>query len=424
MGILADVITVIDSFKDIKNLAVNKDKDDLKSMLRTSSPQSISKRAKEGIVQFPSLAESSIDIEYLMKVNKAIEKNNASFLQLVMNMNSVTNMDSNTGLNNYIRKFHTNMDADGFDLTSTIKGEAIKLIGESFNVEPLELDNFKLKYTLAEGTTNHILYENKVALKHIEDDFNLDILNRKYTPMTPGVTFESINKVEQLREAQLSKANLSSNEIKKANELVPTTLRLTVNVIGPDKQSLGTKDFIIGVKSVLHPIPTDEMIANLGNCEKSKFFNFVRWTSGEISFFKDLVLNLDGIKTDVANRANGANPLWLAFKSRAAKGKIFSKTPFGKKNAPLPIASVIISRESAEAIKAQYRVDLNDIDDAKKVMGTFSLLCLVIVDTFSESANFLYDGNGSYETIPFSALDRENNKGMDIKEVIKMVNKL
>ena len=87
---------------------------------------------------------------------------------------------------------------------------------------------------------------------------------------------------------------LSDNDVKKSNELVPTMLNVSLNV-KEDGNFGGALNFMLGIKAVLHPINNDEMVNNLvAGCKNSnKFFNFIRWTSGETTFFKDLLFNVN-----------------------------------------------------------------------------------------------------------------------------------
>ena len=97
-----------------------------------------------------------------------------------------------------------------------------------------------------------------------------------------------------------TQVRMTDNDCKKANEMVPTTLAVSVNV--KDNGNFGgTVNFVIGIKTILHPVSSDEMVRNVVNgCRHTnKFFNFIRWTTGELTFIKDFVLNMDEIKEEM-----------------------------------------------------------------------------------------------------------------------------
>ena len=57
-------------------------------------------------------------------------------------------------------------------------------------------------------------------------------------------------------------------------------------------------------------------------------------------------------------------------------------------------------------------------------MKTYFMLGLVIVDSSSEIAHFLFDKDKTFHTISFSALERENsNATKQFKEMLKAVQK-
>jgi len=154
----------------------------------------------------------------------------------------------------------------------------------------------------------------------------------------------------------VTKNILRDNDVRKANELVPTTLHLKTVMMSSSTgsaENVGTIDFIIGVKATMHPIGSDEMVTNLINgCKtNSKFFNMIRWTSGEISFFKDFVFNIGAIKDDVFNRSSGASPWWITLKRRRSLAKMKTRMLLPKEI--LPNASIVISMAEVETIRTQ-----------------------------------------------------------------------
>ena len=213
---------------------------------------------------------------------------------------------------------------------------------------------------------------------------------------------------------------LSDNDVKKCNELVPTTL----SVVMTEKQGEhfgNTHTFIIGVKGLMHPVNSDEIISNLlsGFKTGNKFFNFLRWTTGEISFVKDLVLNINGIKEDALRKYKGGSHWWTTLKRRKTVAKL--KNIRGK-NQLLPNASIVCTMEEISELKEAYGLDLMEVKNIKKLMNTYFLLGFAIVDDAQELCYFIFDGESNYQAISYSGLEKENNGKNDFKEIYKLIN--
>lgn len=213
---------------------------------------------------------------------------------------------------------------------------------------------------------------------------------------------------------------MSDSECKKANELVPTTLAVSLNVKEHGNFG-GTVNFVIGIKTILHPVTSDEMIRNLvlGCKNSSKFFKFLKWTTGEIKFFKDFLLNVTDIRTDVLNTmSNKESGWWTALKRRRQISDL--KRRFGQ--GLMPNAAITLSMDEVQLIRSNYGYDLTDPKLVTKIMSDYFLLSFVIVDPSQELAMFLFDGETHFQTMSFAGLERENNNKNDFKEIYKLIN--
>ena len=233
-----------------------------------------------------------------------------------------------------------------------------------------------------------------------------------------------IEKDNQINRARTS-VKLSDNDIKKCNELVPTTLSVSVQQIKGN--NFGTMlNFVLGVKGVMHPVNSEEMVSNLLDGYKSgnKFFNFLRWTSGEISFFKDLLFNIDGIKEDVVKKHNKGSHWWTTLKRNRTLAR--TKNAIGNitkgKNRILPNATIVCSMEEVMEIQDVYGVDLMEVRNVLKLMDRYFLLGFVVVDESQELCYFIFDGERDYQALSFKGLERENNNKNDFKDIYKMIN--
>ena len=501
--------------------------------------QSIAKKSSAAILQFPVITSRSINVDTASSVVKALERQYATFVQMVIALNPVINWDEHKDVADYVKTLHQN------------NPTPLDLIESCINVYSDEALGLRMVTSLNEGCNGQILQENRNQLICVEDYLNQNKLNDLYRPAQitlekanasldyfilaeakhrpkknngkasyksfdeyakaynqiqqgnnpqpnaegPHVSMQSggggvVNNpvasqqpnvndstvtngkatagkadrkpepepvrqeksAESREEAQararaeedkrrkeaaaaklkldIEKDNainrartmvkLSDNDIKKCNELVPTTLSVSVQQIKGN--SFGTMlNFILGIKGVMHPVNSEEMVSNLLDGYKSgnKFFNFLRWTSGEITFFKDLLFNVEGIKEDVVKKHSKGSHWWTTLKRNRTLARV--KNTF-KKNSILPNATIVCSMEEIMEIQDAYNVDLMEPRNVLKLMDRYFLLGFVIVDESQELCYFIFDGEREFQALSFKGLERENNNKNDFKDIYKMIN--
>lgn len=429
MGILNDISEVVKSVSTLvrtNSSAMKKNND------------SLAKKAKEGILQFPAICSNSLDADTLSMASKALERNYATFAQIVYTMNCVAQVDEIKGVGDFINKFHTNIGNTG---TIDVLNLALKEALEDYS--QTELDGMVLETILCKGSTNTIIHENSINLKEYMSGFNLDVLNDLFMPadirkeiIEENIAYnknhrkygDSLLEAEDEKNPNLNRVVIPSkvldnNELKKANELVPTTLTLKINFMDKNGNLAGERTFNIGVKVTLHPASSEEIINNLCSARDTGFFKFIRWTTGELSLVKDVLLNLNEIKLDVVNKTAGKSGWFSTFKRLKAKSTILSKFSKGAQGFH-PLGTIIISMDEAEIIKNKSGLDLTRVSDVKKVMDKFMLLGFVILDPATQTAMFIFDDSPDFEMQPFSGLKREGNgSNTDLKELLKVMNR-
>ena len=429
MGILNDISEVVKSVSTLvrtNSSAMKKNND------------SLAKKAKEGILQFPAICSNSLDADTLSMASKALERNYATFAQIVYTMNCVAQVDEIKGVGDFINKFHTNIGNTG---TIDVLNLALKEALEDYS--QTELDGMVLETILCKGSTNTIIHENSINLKEYMSGFNLDVLNDLFIPadIRKEIIEENIaynknhrkygdilleaedEKNPNLNRIVIPSKVLDNNELKKANELVPTTVTLKINFMDKNGNLAGERTFNIGVKVTLHPASSEEIINNLCSARDTGFFKFIRWTTGELSLVKDVLLNLNEIKLDVVNKTAGKSGWFSTFKRLKAKSTILSKFSKGAQGFH-PLGTIIISMDEAEIIKNKSGLDLTRVSDVKKVMDKFMLLGFVILDPATQTAMFIFDDSPDFEMQPFSGLKREGNgSNTDLKELLKVMNR-
>lgn len=503
MGILK---VISDTLKDGKELVkeINFNSDSLRK-------NSIAKMSSESTLQFPIIISKSLDINTAQSVCKALERQYAIMVQIVISGNPFLNLEKDKNLAGYLKGIHQNNPR----IADALEESCINVYSDEFI-------GLNLLFSLNEGASGAVLASNKKQMFCVEDSLNKNSINDLYKPeeITQAVAESALEyfcaKNNILMEAmptdaeidaatdqlELSKLNmkattararqdhadrisqariradeikakneredrlererlahqsardrrlrqeqiadekakeqraldrmqieqrnkmmvkLDNNDVKKANELVPTTLTLSMTVTKGDNFG-GVQNFVIGVKGLMHPVQGNEMVSNLLNGFKSgsKFFNFLRWTTGEITFIKDLVLNINETKEDVVKKHSGGSHWWVALKRRKSAARI--KSMLSGKNRILPNASIVCSMEEVAELKETYGLDIMNPKNVKKLMDEFFLLGFVIVDSSQELCYFMFDGENEFQAVSFRGLEKENDSKNDFKEIYKMIN--
>lgn len=432
-----------------------------------STKRSISASAMEGTANFPVLVEDSISLDDGILISRAIEKKYASFLLTVLTMDPYLEVEKgqNPSASAYLKQFHQNMRVK--DPTKGLHMDLGQFLKESYEENDtdysiMESEAFKMAYTIYEGVTRSVPQDKNIQLNYtIQEVTSPDSLNERFRTNIPtmeagtksrsnvtavnlktdggDVRFEDPSYVNNIQvnipEAHPTTTNkmtvrdrgsqwkpLTDNDCKKANDLVPTLLHVRVYPIDKyTREELTPIDFIMGVKATLHPIPLSEFARMVvtGMRNEDVVFNFIRWTTGEIKFFKDFVFAIDTLKMDAKDSAKDVTGWRPALKRRKNLSK--AKLRFSK-NSIMPNTTMVVSQAGIEYIKETYGYDLTDERIVNRMMDVYFLLGFVTINNVNQRATFKFDGIDSTDTYTFDTLRRENqNDDKAFKNMMKML---
>lgn len=217
-------------------------------------------------------------------------------------------------------------------------------------------------------------------------------------------------------------SQLLPGEVKKANEMQPSLMIVNFYVNDKDRDLNVAQQIVAGVKSKMYPVSSADVSNKIITkaADSDIMLKLVKVSTREISFVKDFLLGLDDAKLDSLSKSRkGSNTaLFKALERRALKGKI--RKALKLENSAKAISSLVLSIETVEELKKYNNIDLNNPKTAAKIMEKLNLLYLVIADTTSESVSILTDGEYNYETLSFTALERETGDGA-YKKVVKLM---
>lgn len=218
------------------------------------------------------------------------------------------------------------------------------------------------------------------------------------------------------------KNELVDSSVKKSNEMQPTTLQLKVKIKNKEGEMVDV-EFMCGVKSVIHPIDSKVMIDNIvdGLKQNRPFFDFIRWTTGEISFFKDFVFGIDRLKIDVLNTRSRDTAQFTYLKRMKVLSGITRKLLTKKQI--LPNTTLVLSMDELDYIRNEYKIDfINDISSVRKLIEDYFLLGFVVCDKNNEMVYAIYQGDYNYEVLTYSGMEKENsNQARDAQNILKVL---
>lgn len=467
MGIIQDMINILQDFSNVGD-------DILEDTVKKRRYSSISRRSMEGTLQFPTLVSRSIDIDTLQMITKALERQFASFTQVALTMSPFLSMTKDKDAVGYVRKFHQNMNRGNVrDDFLNMLGNMSNPVAEAYSVYQSEDSDIVMFIAVGEGTTPKVLKTNREGLDIMMEGLRETCLNDMYRPAQSfrtsnsylrdkhSTVFENTvtndNKGSDLSteikggfrvdqqtinynikggakggsmpgqmSQQLPNKVLQDNDVKKSNELVPSTMHIRTSLVDGTGNFAGNMDFIIGVKATMHPITSDEIVENVtdGIKNRGKLFKAIRWTTGEIQFARDYLFNLTEIREDAVKTTSKTSRWWTALKRRRKLSNL--RKAIFLPGELLPNASIVLSIEEVDFIKREHGFDLLDPRTAYKLMNEYFLISFTVVDVGGQMAHFLFDGNEDYQTVTFSGLERGdlNGGGVDFKDVLKLVQRV
>ena len=218
------------------------------------------------------------------------------------------------------------------------------------------------------------------------------------------------------------------SDIKKANELVPTTMIVNFKYVDPDSgRATPLDNIVLGVKCRYIPVDSKDIIDHLLTKLNDKNFitQLIRATTREISFFKDFVLAIDNAKVEaLANSKRGsANPMWKVLERRAIMSRM--KRFIGiKGNNANAITALVVSQEEVEYVHKNYGKNLDSMKAITDILNAYNLIGFCVADESMETVKFVFDtGEDMMDTLSFNSLEREASD-TSYKKIVNLLSKV
>jgi hypothetical protein len=130
----------------------------------------------------------------------------------------------------------------------------------------------------------------------------------------------------------------------------------------------------------------------------------IQWTTGEIKFMKDFVLDLDNTKFQATTDKKSVK-WWRHLEARRNASKIrgfMGQTGF------VPNATIVLSKDDVSIIKARSGIDLlNNTRHAAKLCDKFFLMHICIVDETDDTISLFNMDSKNWDNYTFGNLQND-----------------
>lgn len=478
--IIKDIVDVAKDFKDSDEIQA------VRNRKNGASFKSITSKSEALTMVFPVICSKNMSYETAAMISKAIERKAVAMLHMLFTAAQIT--DAKDGAD-YISRFHTNLNPgkmtvddfmealDGFVeenalIESSSQREAYEAIKEDMkamnvyfekDVENVSLNDYKIvtigeqqhlfneyvdPYSVGddylektkeynrnqERMVNNVFNARKDARENIKLANDIEMAEKKHNldknkydhqldvdDMNMKKTAADISKLS----ADIAKNRLVDQDVKKANELVPTLMHVNfVSVDDKSKYPISTS-LVVGVKAKLYAIDGVDIMDRLKvkHNDKNLLLNLVKASTREISFFKDFILAIDKAKIDAISqsRRGSSSKMWKVLERRATKSKI--RRFLSMKNDATAITTVCITQDEAEFLKKTEYIDIENSKTIRPIMDAYNMMGFVIADESLEVCKFMFDtGDDQWEMLTFNNLEKEQKD--NTKKIINLMSKM
>lgn len=402
--------------------------------------KSVAAGASDATLQFPCLVSDTNPIDRATCIARSLERVYASFTQDWLSLHPVIDITVDRTPIDYLKRFHQNVKLESDISDLAVAPEDLEDYMEhayrgEYKLYTSKDGSYGILFNVADKETAALMESNRALLKEHLSEFNLTPvyeaneddsvaadLVRAAIEGNRGKKQDKETNTTVTKYDKMKTPTLLDRDVKKSNDMVPYAMQVRLMAVNDAGQFVQYMDFIVGVKTVLHVIKSDEILENIERAlqNKSVFFKFLRWTTGEISLIKNIILDLDSIKFDAMHGSEGRSAWFPRLKQlKQKKLGIHSLTvPHGI----IPNASLVISSYEANWLNS-HGIDIRDPQIARKVIDSLFLMTFIIIDDSTETVDILYNNSTAYETYALETLEREvsmnsNKLGREIGRMI------
>lgn len=379
------------------------DNTDITSLARDlNNTKSITERARKSIFVYPVLFSSGMsDLDVDFDVSKFLELQYGIFTMLTVGLNPAIS-------NGTIDEYLNTISAESLEgIEYSLKSYDPNQIKSWYNIFSEENKDFFDEYNYINGTESK---SNPSTIDEKLDAMRDAINNQAKAIVNLKDKKDKETKQENSMDAFDEENDIYANEIKceaiakKLSDAAPTMIQLKLKLKGYESDF----NIPIALKANPHFLRSDELGALFDSAieDKRLLTRIVKLTSGEISFFKDFLFNVDRIKRDQKlYESFGQHPWYQQFMARKEKNKakrlgliLLSLLGKGKEiisatSNYLPTASIILTIDELEkSSKMKYGFLMKNEKILWNILNHLGLLCIGVYDPRREMFSFFFNG--------------------------------
>lgn len=392
--------------------------------------KSVARGAKDSTFQFPCLISDSAPIDMANTMARTLDQVYASFTQTWLSMNNMFDITIDPTPLSYLKRIHQNMKTESVEDLIVPEQDIDQYMEKVYNgsyrlyMNPEKTEG--VLFNVADSATKSMMESHKELLKEFMADYDLtpvEVFTEADSDGTSALDLANAlvnGKVEREKNTRQQKLldttgksgkapQLLDRDVKRTNDLTPYAIQVRMIAVNDKKEFVQYVDFVLGIKTILHPVQSDDMIENIARAlqNKSLMFKVLRWTTGELSLVKDIILNVNDMKIDAANRRNGKSPFFGTLKR--LKDRKLGVRNITVPHALIPNATIVVTSYEVDVLQQQYAIDLRNSSIARKLINSLFLMAFVIMDEGTGTISVLYDGDSSYQTYALETLERDNS---------------
>ena len=401
-----------------------------KSIRSQFQGSSMAAMSSDSIMRFPVIMSASIGTEEAAQIAKAFERQYAVFVMIVLSSSLNISSDKYDTIQDYLRDLHnSNTDAPNLlDYAIGLTSNAVAMTSGFESVTVSEDELYKLWYGAESSVNMESL--NNLYLPNNENMKKLSmVLESNSSGNTQKNTFQKLlNSVGNMNDGvSNSYPNTQKNDVRKEfdskNRLVKTSVststipteasppRLiesrTLSSTEPTLVSAKifvnntSRDFIVGVKTMTRLCDSNTMIRELIKAVENTnlAFKIIKWTKGELKFFRDIVFGMTQAREDALNEKNGKG--WF---SAMRRRKQAAKTFIGGGRPLSPLNTIVCTKYELETVRAKTGIDLSEAKNARKLMKDLYLLGFCILDDANGTVEIMLDGDATDGEFAFNTV--------------------
>ena len=457
MSAITELVDVVGVAKKI-----TKDNDNMKAVAETAklfrNAKAISASANKYVVNYPVIVSTRVsNYKTALAIAKQVELECARFIILASGLDPVVSSNNTVGnkLNNL---FMTSEESLKFTITEANDEEfysAENYLQSYYNLK--KQDSFKKVSSFVQSkemvdtdassensenekdAVDQLNKENNTELSEDEEEFARQ-------QMGIDVTSDDFNKKpkdEQNKLKQDIKDNKKTNitwegdnayqkNLSKLSKVGPTIIKIKLLL---DTNTTQYVEVPIAVKATLQYADSSDCVSLLKGTQtfSNKFQNLIKIISGE-TCFTEWLFQIEKAKNDVKREKElGKVPFYrnlINNKNRYKLKNLFGSIPLlkdfvaKKSKKDMPICTIVVHHdELSEALGYRLSKIVDEPAIVQKIMDTYMLLGVGIVDDVNDIIYFLFSGEDSYRIVEIDKLGQGGNGGEDSSALLmKMLN--